>query len=197
MHAVTFGENLRRLRIRSGMTQEDLGRVMEKSKNNISQYETGKREPDLATLLRLAELFRVTTDELLGRPAIFRNVRVYDRYTLTDRGSPAQWRPVPCRELTEDEFIFYRMGDHSMNSMRIRKGDTLLIRLEKTPRSSLPALLLLDGEPCVRMPLVQSDGRILLITGDLNAQPRLITRDKLDMIGTVVRVEFTPASDVR
>ena len=84
-----------------------------------------------------------------------------------------------------------------MNSMRIRKGDTLLIRLEKTPRSSLPALLLLDGEPCVRMPMVQSDGRILLITGDLNAQPRLITRDKLDMIGTVVRVEFTPASDVR
>ena len=62
MHAVTFGENLRRLRIRSGMTQEDLGRVMEKSKNNISQYETGKREPDLATLLRLAELFRVTTE---------------------------------------------------------------------------------------------------------------------------------------
>ena len=103
MNAVTFGENLRRLRIRSGMTQEDLGRVMEKSKNNISQYETGKREPDLATLLRLAELFRVTTDELLGRPAIFRNVPVYDRYTLTDRGSPAQWRPVPCRELTEDE----------------------------------------------------------------------------------------------
>ena len=47
------------------------------------------------------------------------------------------------------------------------------------------------------MPMVQSDGRILLITGDLNAQPRLITRDKLDMIGTVVRVEFTPASDVR
>ena len=194
---MSFGESLRRLRIHSNMTQEELGRLLEKSKNNISQYETGKREPDLATLLRLAQQFHVTTDELLGRPALFRSVRIYDRYSLVDRSCPIEWRMVPCGELDEGEYLFYRVGDHSMNSMRIRKGDTLLIRLEKTPRSSLPALLLLDGEPCVRMPMVQSDGRILLITGDLNAQPRLITRDKLDMIGTVVRVEFEPASDVR
>lgn len=197
MHAVSFGENLRRLRIRSGMTQEDLGRAMEKSKNNISQYETGKREPDLATLLRLAELFRVTTDELLGRPAVFRHVPVYDRYTLTDRSSPPQWRPVPCRELGEGEFIFYRAGDHSMNSLRIRKGDTLLVRLEKTPCNHLPALLLLNETPCVRMPMLQPDGRILLVSGDLNVPPMLVPRDKLDMIGSVVRVEFAPTSDVR
>ena len=64
---MSFGENLRSQRIRSGMTQEELGRALEKSKNNISQYETGKREPDLKTLVRLAELFGVTVDELLKK----------------------------------------------------------------------------------------------------------------------------------
>lgn len=194
---MTFGENLRRLRIRNTMTQAELGRVLEKSKNNISQYETGKREPDLRTLVRLAELFQVTVDELLGRPALLRSVRVYDRYTLTERSSLPEWRAVPYAELPDGEYIFYRVGDHSMTSMRIRKGDTLLIRLEKTPRNHEAALFLVDGSPCVRMPMIQPDGRILLISGDLNMPPKLISRDKLDMIGSVARVEFTPTSDVR
>lgn len=194
---MTFGESLRRLRIHEGMTQEDLGRILEKSKNNISQYETGKREPDLATLLRLAQQFHVTTDELLGRPAFFRNVRIYDRYSLVDRSCPTEWRMVPCGELGEGEYLFYRAGDHSMNSMRIRKGDTLLIRLEKTPRSHELALFLVDGTPCVRMPMIQPDGRVLLISGDLNIPPKLVSRDRLDMVGVVVRVEFEPTSDVR
>ena len=84
-----------------------------------------------------------------------------------------------------------------MNSMRIRKGDTLLIRLEKAPRSHELALFLVDGAPCVRMPMIQPDGRVLLISGDLNIPPKLIARERLDMVGVVVRVEFEPASDVR
>ena len=194
---MSFGESLRRLRIHSNMTQEELGRLLEKSKNNISQYETGKREPDLATLLRLAQQFHVTTDELLGRPALFRSVRIYDRYSLVNRSCPTEWRMVPCGELDEGEYLFYRVGDHSMNSMRIRKGDTLLIRLEKAPRSHELALFLVDGAPCVRMPMIQPDGRVLLISGDLNIPPKLIARERLDMVGVVVRVEFEPASDVR
>lgn len=33
----------------------------------MSQYETGKRQPDYKTLLKVAEYFGVTTDYLLGR----------------------------------------------------------------------------------------------------------------------------------
>ena len=47
------------------------------------------------------------------------------------------------------------------------------------------------------MPMIQPDGRVLLISGDLNIPPKLIAREKLDMVGVVVRVEFEPASDVR
>lgn len=197
MRIVTFGENLRVHRIRSGMTQEELGRSLEKSKNNISQYETGKREPDLSTLTRLAELFQVTVDELLGRPALLRTVRVYDEQTLLDHGCLPETRTLAYGELPEGEFIFYRAGDHSMASMRIRKGDLLLIRLEALPRDHELGLFVVDGKPCVRMSMLQPDGRILLISGDLSIPPRLISSDRLDMVGCVVRVEFTPASDIR
>lgn len=62
-----FGKKLRELRELKGLSQEELGKVLNKTKNNISQYETGKREPDLETLNKIADFFNVTTDYLLGR----------------------------------------------------------------------------------------------------------------------------------
>ena len=37
------------------------------SQNTISRYETGDREPDLKTLVRIADYFRVSLDYLLER----------------------------------------------------------------------------------------------------------------------------------
>ncbi|MTI49434.1 MAG: helix-turn-helix transcriptional regulator [Firmicutes bacterium] len=61
-----FGKRLRELRLNKSLTQEQLGKIIGKSKNNISQYETGKREPDLETLNKFAEIFNVKVDYLLG-----------------------------------------------------------------------------------------------------------------------------------
>lgn len=194
---MSFGENLRSQRVRSGMTQEELGRALEKSKNNISQYETGKREPDLHTLVRLAELFGVTVDELLGRQTLLRQVAVYDRHTLMDRTALPESRTLAYNELPPGEFIFYRASDHSMASMRIRKGDMLLVRLQETPVNHELGLFVLDGVPCVRMLMMQPGGQALLISGDMNIPPRMVLRERLEMIGLVVRVEFVPTSDVR
>lgn len=62
-----FGKKLRELREHKGLSQEELGKVLNKTKNNISQYETGKREPDLDTLNKIADFFNVSVDYLLGR----------------------------------------------------------------------------------------------------------------------------------
>ncbi len=62
----TYGDRIRLLRHQAGMTQEELGREMGKTKNNISQYECGKREPDVEALLFLARRFYVSLDYLLG-----------------------------------------------------------------------------------------------------------------------------------
>ncbi|MBC3901564.1 helix-turn-helix domain-containing protein [Acetobacterium malicum] len=61
-----FGDRLKLLRLENNMTQEELGNLLSKSKNNISQYETGKREPDLETLKIISNYFKVSLDYLLG-----------------------------------------------------------------------------------------------------------------------------------
>ena len=56
---------IRELRKKCGITMKELGTAIGVAESTISQYETGKRQPDYETLLKIAEFFGVTTDYLL------------------------------------------------------------------------------------------------------------------------------------
>ena len=55
------------LRIKLGYTQEFLGQLIGCERRNISRYESGLRQPDIETLVLLAEALHTTTDYLLNR----------------------------------------------------------------------------------------------------------------------------------
>ena len=57
---------IRELRKKRKLTMKQLGEVVYLAESTISQYETGKRQPDNETLLRLSEFFNVTVGYLLG-----------------------------------------------------------------------------------------------------------------------------------
>ena len=58
---------LKEIRKRRGITQLKLSMDLNISQNTISRYETGEREADYATLIRLADYFNVSIDYLLER----------------------------------------------------------------------------------------------------------------------------------
>lgn len=60
-------ENLRKTRKERNLTMKEVGIAIGVGESTISQYETGKRQPDQKTLLKLADYFGVTVDYLLGR----------------------------------------------------------------------------------------------------------------------------------
>lgn len=55
------------LRYKAGFTQDELAQKLGISKGSVAMWETNKRTPSTETLIRLADLFGVTTDYLLGR----------------------------------------------------------------------------------------------------------------------------------
>ena len=63
MNAV--GKNIKKLRIARKMTQEDLAEKMFVTRQTISNWETGKSQPDLETLSALSEIFSVEPTELI------------------------------------------------------------------------------------------------------------------------------------
>lgn len=62
----SFSQNLSRLRRQQGLTQQALAESLSLTFQAISKWETGQSLPDLEQLTRLADLFRVSTDTLLG-----------------------------------------------------------------------------------------------------------------------------------
>ena len=61
---------LKEYRKRSKITQKEISRMLNLPQTTYSSYETGKAEPDLKTLVALANLFHISTDELLGQQKI-------------------------------------------------------------------------------------------------------------------------------
>ena len=58
---------LKLLRKQKHMSQLSLAMKLNPTQMSISRYETGKREPDLKTLILIADFFDVSIDYLLER----------------------------------------------------------------------------------------------------------------------------------
>ncbi len=63
---MNFGVRLKALRKSSGMSRSQLAEQLNVSVSAIIKYESGSRYPDMDTLRRIAIIFKVTTDYLLG-----------------------------------------------------------------------------------------------------------------------------------
>ena len=56
---------LQELREKQHMTRSELATIMGTARNTVWRWEKGEREPDLASLKKLANLFGCTIDELV------------------------------------------------------------------------------------------------------------------------------------
>lgn len=76
-----LGKRLRLLRLRHKFSQNDLAKEFKISSVTLSQYENGKRLPDLNTLIKFANFFNVSLDYLVCRTDYdykIDNVEVYE-----------------------------------------------------------------------------------------------------------------------
>ena len=63
---VDFGATLKKLRLREGMTQQNLADRLGVTKSVVSYYELQARYPSPEVLRKLAMIFHVSSDYLLG-----------------------------------------------------------------------------------------------------------------------------------
>lgn len=61
-------KNLKALRKQKGMSQQ-LASLLQISQQAVNKYENHNIEPDIATLIAMADIFGVTLDRLVGRAA--------------------------------------------------------------------------------------------------------------------------------
>ena len=62
---MTLAEKILSLRMERGMSQDDLAEKLDVSRQSVSKWETAQSTPDLDKIIKLANLFGVTVDELV------------------------------------------------------------------------------------------------------------------------------------
>ena len=104
-----LGNRIKQLRKKSNLTQKQLGDMVNVTKVSICCYENGTRMPSLEVLGDLAEIFKVSTDHLLGR----------DKYVIAENDLNYSTK------ISKEELIFLK---------EIRKYDKIYDNLISDPK---------------------------------------------------------------
>lgn len=124
-----YGKKIAELRKKRGMNQESLASLLGITRASLSHYETDRREPDYEILTKMANLFRVSFDELMGRnqeaPSSDPSIHITEflnRVELADDSVTSRFELVlDGRKLTPEEterFIAFIRSERAMGSGR-------------------------------------------------------------------------------
>lgn len=62
---MSLGDKIKKYREENKMTQKEIAEILEVEPGTVSKYESGMLEPNIESIKKLAETFRITIDELL------------------------------------------------------------------------------------------------------------------------------------
>lgn len=110
---MTLAEKLCKLRTDQGLSQGDLAEKLNVSRQSVSKWETGQSVPDLDKIIKLADLFGVTVDDLVreeGRPEPEQSTPTVIYVEKKRDVSPVQTMGILCEALGAALVVLGLMG---------------------------------------------------------------------------------------
>lgn len=111
---MNIGENIKILRMSANMTQGDLADKLRVTVSSISAYENGVRMPSYDTLIKIARLYNVTTDNLLG----FSTEYVADVSGLNAEQRKVIFELIELYRLKNDKDNHIRVDENTNNAIK-------------------------------------------------------------------------------
>lgn len=142
---------LKELRKSRNMTQTDVARIVGIGQSGYSFWESGRSKIDDASLRKLATLYDVTVDYLLGVDAPpQKGVRI-PVYRAVAAGIPIEaiedvvdWEEIEPDLAASGKFFGLRIAGQSMEP-RICDGDVVIVRQQEDVNSGDVAIVLVNG----------------------------------------------------
>lgn len=82
---MNLGENIHRFRALRNMSQGDLADAMEVSRQSVSKWENNSAVPELDKLVKMAEVFHITLDELVSGEKVEASPPSFDKTEQTEK----------------------------------------------------------------------------------------------------------------
>lgn len=196
-----FGEILKDLRKREGLSQAELAEILGVSKSTVGMYEQSKRRPHSdALLMRIAGYFGVTIDYLKGYSP---DGVSYDfdklglRKVVVKRlpmlGKIACGKPVMCEQQYETvidasgeinaDFCVTAQGDSMINA-RIMDGDIVFVREQSIVENGEIAVVIVNDDEVTlkRFYYYPESQRVILQAENPKYQPMVYDGEQLEHI---------------
>lgn len=77
-----LGEKLKELRKEHNLSQQQFADLLHVSRQAVSRWETKKAEPDIETLKKISQIFKVTVDHLIGNDEEEADLTPHDMETI-------------------------------------------------------------------------------------------------------------------
>ena len=77
-------KNLKKLRLERKISQQELASVIKVSQQSVNKYENHDTEPNLSTLVMLADYFDTSVDYLIGRTDIKHRIEPVKEFSLNE-----------------------------------------------------------------------------------------------------------------
>lgn len=203
----TFAQRFKRLREARGWTQYDIAEKLGVRRPTIAGYESGNkgRIPRRDMLLKIAELFDVTMDELIGadKPVSLRPesegslIRMFPIVAEIPCGEPALTEDRVIGEFPVDTSVFHLSGGEyvwlkakgdSMINADIRDGSLVLIRLQNTADNRDIVAVNIDDENATLKRLYMQDGTVVLKPENDSMPLMFYDKSRVRIVGKAVMV---------
>ena len=182
---------IKEFRKRAGLSQQDVAAALGVSRSAVAMWETGKSQPDSATLARLAALLQVSADDLLGIPPLRGlDVRPIESFSYipvvatvaAGRGGEVDAditaQQLAVNVLSPEECRYFRVQGDSM-SPQIMEGDLALVRLCPSVQSGQLAVVLVDEEEGLIKQVKLGDNSLTLVSFNPADPPRVFVGEDI------------------
>ncbi len=176
-----LGDQMRRYRKQCGYSQKDLASQLFVTQQAVGKWERGEATPNPETVLKIAKILGITTDQLLGDTATPASTGGTWVPVLGDvaAGIPIEavenivdYEEIDSSMASTGEFFGLRIKGSSMEP-RIRDGDVVIVRRQEDAETSDTAVILVNGDSAtVKRIKKDPDGSLWLLPNNPAYDPQ-------------------------
>lgn len=193
---------LKEARKAKNLTQRRVADALNVTAATYNRYEKGVLSPDPIALSKLAEIFDVSVDYLLGRtdiatlsnyielPSETTHVPIIGSVRCGNDGFAFQYTEgfVYVGEQLHGEIIAFICKGDSMKDLGIYDGDIAIVRRQEEIECGELAVVVIDGDEGTLKRIRKFDGGIILEAANPDYPPRVFTEERLAAVKIVGKV---------
>ncbi len=209
--AYMLKDRLKELREERGLSQQDVGDVVNLTHAAYGYYERGDRDPSTETLAKLADFYDCSVDYILGLTNVRKkSIRIDEKNAVPipvlgviRAGTPILaseniegYVAVTPREAADGDYFYLRVTGDSMNNAGIKEGYLVYVRRQDDVDHRDIAVVIINGDDATLKRIIKTESGIYLQPESSNPAhlPMFFTGGKGDfhIIGKVLHWKGFP-----